>query len=300
MSALTISAVSNLTNQLTITAHGLNTGDGPAAVFAGSGGAIPGGLAPVTNYWVIKIDANTIQLASSSANAMSNTAIDITSNGTLPLSLLVGIPYRRATTYAAGVQVKSADLDAFEDTFTALWNLLTGQAQSLWPSQIPASMIPSITETLVLPLSDAQQYNVVSGTTPTLTLAAATNGSFWQSTTGQWGVVLGLPLKPGDTLTNVELEIKAGAASHSLNITLYAIDGAGTTTIVASLVTTATSVSGTIYTVDLNMAFAALGVSSQTLLSSTAIDGTKSYMVGIVAQTSDALLGVKMTRMRQA
>src|SRR5262249_18618508 len=132
MSALTISAVNAGTDQITITAHGLVTGAGPAAMYVGAGGAMPGGLAAMTDYWVHVVDANTIQLATSSANSISGPYIDITSTGTLPLSLLVGIPYRRATTYAVGSQVKSADLDSLQDTWIALWNYITGQAAGIF------------------------------------------------------------------------------------------------------------------------------------------------------------------------
>lgn len=69
------------TDELTSTAHGLQTGDGPVQV-ANSGGAPPGGLATSTDYFVIRVDANTLKLATSRANAFANTAIDVTSAGT--------------------------------------------------------------------------------------------------------------------------------------------------------------------------------------------------------------------------
>lgn len=75
------------TDHLTATAHGLNTGDGPVQV-SNSGGALPAGLAAATNYWVIKIDANTFELATSLSNALAGTQIDITSNGTGTQTLL--------------------------------------------------------------------------------------------------------------------------------------------------------------------------------------------------------------------
>ena len=87
---LTISAVDNTTDTLTITSHGLVTGGGFAAfprgplyggaIYAPAGGVIPTGLAAVTTYWPIVVDANTIKLATSNANAMTGTAINITSN----------------------------------------------------------------------------------------------------------------------------------------------------------------------------------------------------------------------------
>jgi hypothetical protein len=72
----------NSTNdQLTATGHPLLTGDGPVRV-ANSGGGLPGGLSAVVNYWVVKIDANTFQLATSLEKALAGFVVDITSNGT--------------------------------------------------------------------------------------------------------------------------------------------------------------------------------------------------------------------------
>lgn len=90
-----ITAVDAGTDQLTITGHGFTTGDGFAAIFSPDGGALPGGLAAVTDYWVIVVDPNTVQLAASSADAISGTEIDITSAGSGTLQLLRGLPYRR-------------------------------------------------------------------------------------------------------------------------------------------------------------------------------------------------------------
>src|SRR5580704_10548448 len=121
MTALTISAFNDSNAELTITAHGQVTGAGPSRLLAGTGGVIPTGLAALTDYWLIVVDANTVKLASSSANAMSNTPVTFSTNGTLPVQLLLGMPYTRATTYAALSQLKSADLDALQDNLTALW-----------------------------------------------------------------------------------------------------------------------------------------------------------------------------------
>lgn len=68
------------TDKITKTAHGLQTGDGPFTT-TNSGGSLPGGLATLTSYWVVVVDANTFRVASSLANAYANTYIDITSNG---------------------------------------------------------------------------------------------------------------------------------------------------------------------------------------------------------------------------
>lgn len=62
------------------TAHGLLTGD--QVVVSNSGGGLPTGLSASTYYYVIKIDADSFKLASSLANAVAGTAIDIGSTGT--------------------------------------------------------------------------------------------------------------------------------------------------------------------------------------------------------------------------
>jgi hypothetical protein len=71
----------NATEIFTAAAHGLNTGDGPVRV-SNSGGALPTGLAAGTDYWVIKIDANTFFLATSLANALAGTNLLISTDGT--------------------------------------------------------------------------------------------------------------------------------------------------------------------------------------------------------------------------
>lgn len=73
--------VDNATNIATVAAHGLETGDGPIKV-ANSGGALPGGLSASTEYFVIKLDANTFKFATSRANAVASTSVDLTSDGT--------------------------------------------------------------------------------------------------------------------------------------------------------------------------------------------------------------------------
>jgi len=63
------------------TAHGLLTGDGPGRT-SNSGGGLPGGLAVATDYYFIRVDADTGKLATSRANALANVAINLTTDGT--------------------------------------------------------------------------------------------------------------------------------------------------------------------------------------------------------------------------
>lgn len=68
------------TDVVAVAGHGYFTGD--QVVLANSGGALPAGLAAATYYYVIKVDDDSLKLASSLANAVAGTAIDITGAGT--------------------------------------------------------------------------------------------------------------------------------------------------------------------------------------------------------------------------
>lgn len=75
-----ISAVDTSAETLTSVAHGLLTGD--QVRVSNSGGGLPGGLAAATDYWVIRVDADKIGLATTNANALTGTKINLTSAGT--------------------------------------------------------------------------------------------------------------------------------------------------------------------------------------------------------------------------
>ncbi len=60
---------------ITMMAHGYTDNEGPFRL--GTAGTIPGGLVVETDYWIKKVDDNTIQLAATSGGA----AIDLTSQG---------------------------------------------------------------------------------------------------------------------------------------------------------------------------------------------------------------------------
>ncbi|MEP3479201.1 MAG: hypothetical protein ABJZ55_08145, partial [Fuerstiella sp.] len=86
------SAINAVADTITMTGHGLETGD-TVIYDNGAGGTVNGGslippvisvpgLATDATYVVIRIDANTIQLATSQENAEADTAIDLTGIGT--------------------------------------------------------------------------------------------------------------------------------------------------------------------------------------------------------------------------
>lgn len=72
-------AVDPGTDQITVTAHGYV--DGEAVVYSNGGGTSITGLTTGTTYYVIVVDANTVKLATTKANALAGTAIDITADG---------------------------------------------------------------------------------------------------------------------------------------------------------------------------------------------------------------------------
>lgn len=88
---LTVTAVDAAANTFTITAHGLRTGDGPVQLT--TTGTLPAPLQVATDYWVIRVDNNTIKLSetfagtggadvSGSPSGNPVTPIDLTSAGT--------------------------------------------------------------------------------------------------------------------------------------------------------------------------------------------------------------------------
>lgn len=72
-------AVDITANSIAITGHGWNTGRSVALTI--SSGSLPAGLS-ATTYYVIRVNDNSLKLASSLANAEAGTAVDITDYGT--------------------------------------------------------------------------------------------------------------------------------------------------------------------------------------------------------------------------
>jgi len=66
---------------ITIVGHYFATGQGPFRLT--NGGTLPTPLDTVTDYYIIKVDADTIKLATSYANAVAGTAVNLTVVGTI-------------------------------------------------------------------------------------------------------------------------------------------------------------------------------------------------------------------------
>lgn len=133
MPAITVSAVNTGTEELTATAHGLNTGD--RFRLRNVGGALPAAtpaLAAVTDYFAIRTGVNTIKVAVSNPDALAGTAVNITGSGSGTTTVEYGLPYCVPRIAAPLGQVHSADLNAEWQTLVSLYDLLTGQSQGIW------------------------------------------------------------------------------------------------------------------------------------------------------------------------
>lgn len=97
----TASSVNLTTDRVTITAHGQVTGSKGQMT---TSSALPTGLSTSTDYYIIVIDANTVQFASSLANAVAGTAIDLTNAG-------VGTQTFTPTTSTSNVIKAQASID---------------------------------------------------------------------------------------------------------------------------------------------------------------------------------------------
>lgn len=94
-----VGAVSAAADTLTVTGHPYVTADGPFRLT--TTGTLPGGLAPDTDYWIVVVDENTVQIADSFNDTGGNnvarglgtvpnpiTVVDITSAGTGTMSIV--------------------------------------------------------------------------------------------------------------------------------------------------------------------------------------------------------------------
>jgi hypothetical protein len=92
----------NATEIFTLTSHGFVTG--LKVQVSNSGGGLPTGLSTSTDYFVIKINANTFYLATTLANAIAGTNLLISGDGT-------GTNTVTPTTFAGGSLKLQASID---------------------------------------------------------------------------------------------------------------------------------------------------------------------------------------------
>lgn len=134
-SPLTVTAVSTGAGTLTIPNHGRGNGDGPIQLT--SSGSLPGGVAAATNYWLIVVDANTVQLSPTFLGTWpTTTPLTLTSagSGTIQVVSVVGAT-PSTTTHQAGQELVQRSRGARRGR-------LTIQAFAVTPTG-PVSMNPA-------------------------------------------------------------------------------------------------------------------------------------------------------------
>lgn len=144
-------------NSLTITGHGLVTGEVGQCTTTTS---LPTGLSTSTNYYVIVIDANTIQLASSLANAVAGTAVALSSNGTGTQTFT---PTTLATTGAVAKLQTSNDGTNWNDVTSATVTI-TAAGTTYWELCVQATgrkLTASQYRVLFTPTTGAVKLSVI-------------------------------------------------------------------------------------------------------------------------------------------
>jgi hypothetical protein len=114
----TFTTVDQTANTATVTAHGFSTG---MKFTLTTSGGLPTGLSPATDYYAIVVDADTIKFASSQANALAGTAIDLTGAGTGTQTVVVN------TTIAGSVKLQKSDDPS---SVTQTWFDITSSSQN--------------------------------------------------------------------------------------------------------------------------------------------------------------------------
>ena len=128
----------------TTTGHGYQTGDGPTYL-SEVGGGLPTGITASTNYWIIRLGANTWNVASTQENALNGTAVVWTSNGS---GTLTSTPQAGATSPILPFTVTGAapgDWFSIEARDSAG---LASQTMPTWWSNAQTHSDPSITTDL--------------------------------------------------------------------------------------------------------------------------------------------------------
>ena len=114
--------VSTTNNTITLTGHGLATGD-PVYYYAASN--VIGGLSNSKVYYIISVDANTIKLATSSSNASAGTAISLTSAPSSDTTQFIyqGININNNIIFVSSHDFKSGDHIFYKNSGTAISGL---------------------------------------------------------------------------------------------------------------------------------------------------------------------------------
>ena len=119
--------VNNTNKTITLSSHGLATGDPVYYDFPATQNGI-GGLNITSLYYVIRTDANTIKLATTASNATAGTAISLIAPlngvGNLTQFIYQGINIQSNFIYSAAHGFKTGDIFYYDNTGTAIGGLV--------------------------------------------------------------------------------------------------------------------------------------------------------------------------------
>jgi len=159
--------VSVANDTITEATHGYATGD---RVDLATTGVLPGGLAAATIYYVIAVDANTISLATTAANATAASAIDITSAAGAGNHTLDATRPDAASIFV--LDADSLDLLGSEDGSTTPWAGLNLIHATLARSTFPNMYLPRAG-------SHANHYPAITGALTVKVIDQATALATW-------------------------------------------------------------------------------------------------------------------------
>lgn len=211
MPAITVTAVSTGADTLTAVGHGLVTGG--RFRLRNVGGALPAStpsLAGVTDYFAIRVDADTVKVAVSSSDAFAGTAVNLTGSGSGTTTVEYGLPFCIPTALAApGTQIKSANDTGAWNALVALHAMLTGQSQSIWNI-----------------LGELPHGDVVLNLPPYALMSTTATPQTGNVALGTGDAYLGIPLLEGDRLKSIAITV-AGNGTADVDIILHVNDAAG-------------------------------------------------------------------------
>ena len=161
---LTQAAVNTTTDIITYTAHGLATGD--IITWVLSSGALPVCGSPtfavLTNYYAIRVTADTFKIARTLADALTGTAIDITAAATGVYTILgwqIGVQARSLDDVTTATAVGNTYVE--DGAFDSLYRPQDGQIYT--SAQFARVTYPEYVRTSALQARESEEFLVTCG-----------------------------------------------------------------------------------------------------------------------------------------
>jgi len=175
--------VNTATDTITITGHGFTTGLVVDLTQTG-GGALPTGLSTLTAYYVIRVDANNIKLATTAANAFAGTpVVDITSAAAGGTHGVQPWLFQYAYSSVSGRELKGYAHTAYDARYSR-WDPVNGWAELTGTMSVdallPGNLVDATTSLARIGMIAAKKNAFIE--IPSTTRLAA---GIWDNTSGQ-------------------------------------------------------------------------------------------------------------------